>query len=87
MQVIELVTRKIDPRGAEMVVGVRINGEEAVVPLGSKIRVEAEAGESLTTVTIEMFADRVRYVTEEQAALERHLAPTDEAPDGDAPAT
>jgi len=37
---------------------------EIVVPLGSKIRVESDAGESMTTVTIEMFADTVRYVPE-----------------------
>jgi hypothetical protein len=62
-QRVELIVRKLDDR-TEIVTGARVNGEEIVVPLGSKIRVECEAGENIQTVTIEMFADTVRYVEE-----------------------
>ena len=65
---IELVTRTFSqPQGRqiETVVGVRVDGVDMAVPQGSRVAVESEAGDSVQTVTVTVFADSVRYVEED----------------------
>jgi hypothetical protein len=60
---IELVTREL-LGGGEMVVGMRYNGTELVLPYEGEIRVDYEAGAGTGTVHVALMAGKIRYVPE-----------------------
>ena len=60
---IELITREL-LGGGELVVGMRYDGTDLVLPSEGEIRVEYNAGASLPTVHVALMAGKIRYVPE-----------------------
>jgi hypothetical protein len=62
---VELITREID-KGVEIVEAVRIDhGPRIELPLGARVAVEYEAGESLPVVVVAILAGKVRHIDRE----------------------
>lgn len=57
---VQLVTRSLDD--LEVVEAVALRGRRLELPLGARVSVEHQAGESAPTVHVELLAGRVRYV-------------------------